>query len=330
MFCLPATICFNVGCTGFKPYQGTSYNSIAAAILNEQRAELPQHVSPAFCHFISCVLTQDPRSRPSAHELLLHPWIQRHTAVACRSDSAASLRDRCSRDTLTPGLKLPLDCNNVEHATCEGVFIDRPTVAGCLEQPMQVCPAIQQKNTSSFSSAGLRLPQQDAMDSAHSVCSSFQAGADMYHPWTNPGSFVKGSQRSGYQAWPSDASRPTHLQHTLSDACSAAANGSHDTSPSSVVIGHMMSSEASSSRTMMPSVSSQPLSVSAHDCRGWNPCLRNLLACGGNNGHWLVLCLLPHTHLRCVSVVTCTCTSCIPAPTPASGSGLLRGAGACL
>lgn len=61
---------------GYKPFQGVSYEGIAAAVIQHAIADLPPHISPAFKAFIAAALTYDPQQRPSARQLLDHPWIQ--------------------------------------------------------------------------------------------------------------------------------------------------------------------------------------------------------------------------------------------------------------
>lgn len=53
-----------------------SYEGIASAVLQHVMADLPGHLSPAFISFMSAALTYDPTQRPSAMQLLEHPWIQ--------------------------------------------------------------------------------------------------------------------------------------------------------------------------------------------------------------------------------------------------------------
>lgn len=65
-----------VYCAGYKPFQGVSYEGIASAVLQHAIADLPSHLSPAFKSFMSAALTYDPGQRPSASQLLDHPWIQ--------------------------------------------------------------------------------------------------------------------------------------------------------------------------------------------------------------------------------------------------------------
>lgn len=78
---------------GYKPFQGASYEGIAAAVIQHAMAELPPHVSPGFRAFIAAALTYDPMQRPSAQQLHGHPWIQLHVPAPSRSDSAGSLID---------------------------------------------------------------------------------------------------------------------------------------------------------------------------------------------------------------------------------------------
>lgn len=61
---------------GYKPFQGVSYEGIAAAVLQHAIADLPNHLSCAFRSFITATLTYDPQQRPSAAQLLDHPWIK--------------------------------------------------------------------------------------------------------------------------------------------------------------------------------------------------------------------------------------------------------------
>jgi serine/threonine protein kinase len=62
--------------TGYKPFQGVSYEGIAAAVIQHSMADLPPHLSPGFKAFIAAALTYDPQHRPSAQQLLDHPWVQ--------------------------------------------------------------------------------------------------------------------------------------------------------------------------------------------------------------------------------------------------------------
>lgn len=61
---------------GYKPFQGVSYEGIAAAVIQHSMADLPPHLSPGFKAFIAAALTYDPQHRPSAQQLLDHPWVQ--------------------------------------------------------------------------------------------------------------------------------------------------------------------------------------------------------------------------------------------------------------
>lgn len=62
--------------SGYKPFQGVSYEGIAAAVIQHAMADLPPHLSPAFKSFMAAALTYDPQQRPSAQQLLDHPWVQ--------------------------------------------------------------------------------------------------------------------------------------------------------------------------------------------------------------------------------------------------------------
>lgn len=77
---------------GYKPFQGVSYEGIAAAVIQHAMADLPPHLSPAFRSFIAAALTYDPQQRPSALQLLDHPWVQvrwlqRCSHVVCAAGS---------------------------------------------------------------------------------------------------------------------------------------------------------------------------------------------------------------------------------------------------
>lgn len=66
---------------GYKPFQGVSYEGIAAAVIQHAMADLPPHLSPTFKSFVATALTYDPQQRPSALQLLDHPWVQVRAAV---------------------------------------------------------------------------------------------------------------------------------------------------------------------------------------------------------------------------------------------------------
>lgn len=68
---------------GYKPFQGVSYEGIAAAVIQHAMADLPPHLSPTFKSFVATALTYDPQQRPSALQLLDHPWVQVCAAVQC-------------------------------------------------------------------------------------------------------------------------------------------------------------------------------------------------------------------------------------------------------
>lgn len=85
--------------------QGVSYQGVASAILNDAREPLPKSISPAFADFVDRCLSHDPAARPSARDLLSHPWIAAALAhppaaapvlargAAPRSDSAGSMEE---------------------------------------------------------------------------------------------------------------------------------------------------------------------------------------------------------------------------------------------
>lgn len=79
-------------CAGYKPFQGVSYEGIAAAVIQHAMADLPPHLSPAFKSFMSAALTYDPQHRPSALQLLDHPWIQVCVCVCVEVGAGDSYR----------------------------------------------------------------------------------------------------------------------------------------------------------------------------------------------------------------------------------------------
>lgn len=74
-------VCFLYSLSGYKPFQGVSYEGIAAAVIQHAMADLPPHLSPGFKSFIAAALTYDPQQRPSAMQLLDHPWLQVRAGV---------------------------------------------------------------------------------------------------------------------------------------------------------------------------------------------------------------------------------------------------------
>jgi hypothetical protein len=102
---------------GYKPFQGSSYQAVASAILTGAREPLPREVSRDFEDFVARCLSHDPATRPTARELLAHPWIAAavasagggSTGGAPRSDSAGSIEElqRQSGGARARGLKGP-------------------------------------------------------------------------------------------------------------------------------------------------------------------------------------------------------------------------------
>ncbi|KIZ04148.1 Calcium-dependent protein kinase 13 [Monoraphidium neglectum] len=102
---------------GYKPFQGSSYQAVASAILTGAREPLPREVSRDFEDFVARCLSHDPAARPTARELLAHPWIAAavasagggSTGGAPRSDSAGSIEElqRQSGGARARGLKGP-------------------------------------------------------------------------------------------------------------------------------------------------------------------------------------------------------------------------------
>jgi len=83
--------------SGYKPFQGVSYEGIAAAVIQHAMADLPPHLSPAFKSFMAAALTYDPQQRPSAQQLLDHPWVQVRDVrgVLCASSEWTTSRVLC-------------------------------------------------------------------------------------------------------------------------------------------------------------------------------------------------------------------------------------------
>lgn len=78
---------------GYKPFQGVSYEGIAAAVIQHAMADLPPHLSPAFKSFMASALTYDPQQRPSAMQLLDHPWVQVRMVLRLQGLLCVCLKD---------------------------------------------------------------------------------------------------------------------------------------------------------------------------------------------------------------------------------------------
>ncbi|WIA20019.1 hypothetical protein OEZ85_005888 [Tetradesmus obliquus] len=77
-------VCLFELAAGYKPFQGISYEGIASAIIQAAMADLPPHLSSSFRSFIAAALTYDPAQRPTAQQLLDHPWIQQLPGLRLR------------------------------------------------------------------------------------------------------------------------------------------------------------------------------------------------------------------------------------------------------
>jgi hypothetical protein len=74
-----------------RPRQGVSYAGVASAVLNHAREPLPHGVSPELASFLDACFTHDAATRPTAAQLLSHPWVApaaSHTEAAAMGASA--------------------------------------------------------------------------------------------------------------------------------------------------------------------------------------------------------------------------------------------------
>ena len=80
-------ICLYFMLIGKPPFGGKNYNQTVTAILSG-KFTLPSFISPMARSLLVKLLQVDPRQRPSASQILTHPWLQKgigHTSTSLRS-----------------------------------------------------------------------------------------------------------------------------------------------------------------------------------------------------------------------------------------------------
>ena len=73
---------------GHLPFDGRDKEEIKRAITLGRMRALPPHLSSDCVAFINAMLESDPETRPSAAQLLQHPYITRHSRGGCGRDGA--------------------------------------------------------------------------------------------------------------------------------------------------------------------------------------------------------------------------------------------------
>lgn len=77
---------------GHLPFEGREKAEIKRAISLHRMRPLPPSISPACADFLRCMLTHDPSARPSAADLLLHPFLALHVPLERLPVSSTSTR----------------------------------------------------------------------------------------------------------------------------------------------------------------------------------------------------------------------------------------------
>eukprot|EP00192_Tetraselmis_astigmatica_P002723 CAMPEP_0117697884 /NCGR_PEP_ID=MMETSP0804-20121206/29475_1 /TAXON_ID=1074897 /ORGANISM="Tetraselmis astigmatica, Strain CCMP880" /LENGTH=549 /DNA_ID=CAMNT_0005512181 /DNA_START=1383 /DNA_END=3032 /DNA_ORIENTATION=+ len=78
---------------GKPPFEVDNEQYTMKLIINSTRLNFPPHLSKEWKDFISIALMKDPKKRPSATELLCHPWIHKHMPPSRSNDSCKSASD---------------------------------------------------------------------------------------------------------------------------------------------------------------------------------------------------------------------------------------------
>jgi len=74
----------------YTAYTGSNYFVLLSQIINDPPPQLPaDSYSAEFRDFINCCLNKDPDFRPSAHQLLMHPFVRMYDDALRPFDMAA-------------------------------------------------------------------------------------------------------------------------------------------------------------------------------------------------------------------------------------------------
>ncbi|KAG5362982.1 Serine/threonine-protein kinase RAD53 [Yarrowia sp. B02] len=100
---------WSIGClcyvlaTGYLPFDGTSHEAIVKAITAGTYCQKPLNdfnISPMGRDFIKCLLTVDPEERPSAIQILRHPWFSDESVrLRANQGDAAEASPQASLDS---------------------------------------------------------------------------------------------------------------------------------------------------------------------------------------------------------------------------------------
>jgi len=72
---------------GRPPFEVENEQYTMSLIMNSNNINFPTHFSKGWSNFVSMTLNKNPELRPSAAELLKHPWIQKHMEQYSRASS---------------------------------------------------------------------------------------------------------------------------------------------------------------------------------------------------------------------------------------------------
>eukprot|EP01102_Stenamoeba_stenopodia_P021032 TRINITY_DN8375_c0_g1_i1.p2 TRINITY_DN8375_c0_g1~~TRINITY_DN8375_c0_g1_i1.p2 ORF type:complete len:411 (-),score=80.32 TRINITY_DN8375_c0_g1_i1:307-1539(-) len=97
---------WSLGCTiielltGVPPYFDNTAMSALYKMVNEEHPPLPERISPELEDFLLKCFRRDPSERPTAEELLNHPWIESHSQkIKCKKIEVAQLKGTLRRYT---------------------------------------------------------------------------------------------------------------------------------------------------------------------------------------------------------------------------------------
>jgi len=105
---------------GYHPFSPdvspTGHSNIMFTIAHLQSVPLPAHLSPAAKDFLSQVLRTDLAYRPSAAEMLSHPWVTEEVHTQSDTSSTSDLSSMTAASS-SPSIPLPTGCFPVSRAT---------------------------------------------------------------------------------------------------------------------------------------------------------------------------------------------------------------------
>ncbi len=121
--------------TGCHPYSPNSTCvtdrmfscNLLYAVAHHSGFRLPSHFSPDLTDFLRSALHVDPTQRPSAVDLLSHPWVQSVSDITPGSSAGAAGKDQDAAQPTSPSLRLRI---KAEYALSTGLCSPRGSAGG--------------------------------------------------------------------------------------------------------------------------------------------------------------------------------------------------------